>query len=170
MAVDAVEHSAVAAVLGWLLRTAERDHTALVNDALGSLPGRVRGYRILTLAAASAERQNYISQRLGIDRTVMTSLLDDLETAELIRRMPDATDRRAHLIKITGRGRSVVGRLAEQVADADHQFLKALEPAEQIQFQAMLRRLATTDPSPGRERPPDCASNSNQTSPTELRA
>ncbi len=127
MAVDAAEHSALATDLGWLLRTAERDHTTLVNDALGSLPGRVRGYRILIIAAASAEHQNHISQRLGIDRTVMTSLLDDLETAELVRRVPDATDRRAHLIMITGRGRSVVGRLTEQVTDADHQFLGALE-------------------------------------------
>ncbi|GAB3838886.1 MarR family winged helix-turn-helix transcriptional regulator [Kribbella italica] len=148
MAVDATERSrrtsALATDLGRLLRTAEREHAALVNDVLGAVPGKIRGYRILVVAAQSAERQNHIGRRLGIDRTVLTYLIDDLETAELVRRVPDPTDRRAHLIMITGHGRSVVCRLAERVAEVDGHFLAALGPAEQIQFQAMVRRLATT--------------------------
>ncbi|GAB3837584.1 MarR family winged helix-turn-helix transcriptional regulator [Kribbella italica] len=92
--------------LGWLLHTITRRHSNLANDVLGSSVGGVRGYWILTVAATSARRQYEIGDQLGIDRTVLTHLLDDLEAAGLIQRTQDAGDRRARLVQITDQGRA----------------------------------------------------------------
>ncbi len=139
----------IEADLGWLLRAVNRRHTTFVNDMLACLPGGVRGYWILTIATSSAQRQNDVGRRVGIDRTVMTHLLDDLEKADLVRRVRDTTDRRAHLIQATELGQSTAGRLAGRIDDAERRLLLALKPAEQVHFRALLRRLAVaSDPSP----------------------
>ena len=64
-----------------------------------------RGYQVLASAAQSTVgSQLALAQHLGIDRTVMTYLLDDLEAAGLIERRPDPADRRARRIVATRQG------------------------------------------------------------------
>src|SRR5204862_8339718 len=49
----------------------------------------------LPAAQGVVRTQLALAQHLGVDRTVMTYLIDDLEAAKLIERRPDPTDRRA---------------------------------------------------------------------------
>src|SRR6266567_550421 len=52
-----------------------------------------------------------LAQHLGVDRTVMTYLLDSLAEAGLVERRPDPADRRARRIVATARGRALLAGL-----------------------------------------------------------
>src|SRR6202044_518662 len=82
--------------LGWALGVVFRGYVKATHEALADLPGGPRGYQVLAAAAGDEHgSQLALAQHLGVDRTVMTYLLDDLEAAGLIERRPDPADRRA---------------------------------------------------------------------------
>src|ERR1039458_1283363 len=92
--------------LGWALGVVFRGYLRASQDALSDLPGGPRGFQVLAAAARDQHgSQLALAHRLGVDRTVMTYLLDDLEAAGLIERRPDPADRRARRILATARGR-----------------------------------------------------------------
>ena len=99
--------SGVEAELGWALGTVTRAHLRAAQDVVGGLPGGPRGYQVLAAAATGAAgSQLALGRQLGVDRTVMTYLLDELEQAGLVERTPDPTDRRARRITLTEDGRA----------------------------------------------------------------
>src|SRR5437016_5518136 len=103
---------ALAHDLGWSLGVVFRSYLKAVEAVLAHLPGGPRGYQVLAAAGRGAiASQLELAQHLGIDRTVMTYLLDDLEAAKVIERQPDPADRRARRIVATPRGRQVLARL-----------------------------------------------------------
>jgi DNA-binding MarR family transcriptional regulator len=60
---------------------------------------------VLSAAAhGTVGSQLALALHLGVDRTVMTYLLDDLEAAGLIERRPDPADRRARQVVATRQG------------------------------------------------------------------
>ena len=111
---------------------------------MAGLPGGPRGYQVLAAAAADEHgSQLALAQHLGVDRTVMTYLLDDLEAAGLIQRRPDPADRRARRIVATRHGRGTLAELDERLRAAEDQLLSGLDGAEDRQlFRGLLRRLA----------------------------
>ena len=131
--------------LGWALGVVFRRYARTAAIALKSVPGGPRGYQVLA-AATSGEprRQLSLAQQLGIDRTVMTYLLDDLEQAGLVERKPDPSDRRARLIVPTARGRSVMEDLEARLAAAEREVLGGLEESERLLFRTLLQRVAVT--------------------------
>jgi DNA-binding MarR family transcriptional regulator len=56
-----------------------------------------------------------IGERLQVHRTSVTNLVDGLEKADLVRRRPHDTDRRATLAEITDRGREVAVAATEEL-------------------------------------------------------
>ncbi len=130
--------------LGWALGVTFRAYVAATHSVLADLPGGPRGYQVLSAAASGAvNSQLALAQHLGIDRTVMTYLLDDLEGAGLIERHADPADRRARRIVATARGRGLLATLNERLEAAEAQLLAPLDPAEQASFRTQLRLLAT---------------------------
>ena len=67
------------------------------------------------IGAREGAIQQELGSALGIDRSTMVSLIDQLESAGLAKRRPSATDRRAREIAITPKGR----RLLQRARDAD---------------------------------------------------
>jgi len=60
------------------------------------VPGGLRGYQVLVAVADGCPgTQLELGQQLGIDRSVMTNVLDVIEAAKLVERRPDPADRRA---------------------------------------------------------------------------
>ena len=108
------------------------------------MPGGPRGYQVLAAAARDEHgSQLALAQHLGVDRTVMTYLLDSLAEAGLIERRPDPADRRARRIVATTRGRTLLGGLGERLRAAEDQVLAGLDDDEDQQaFRALLQRLA----------------------------
>jgi DNA-binding MarR family transcriptional regulator len=115
------------------------------NAAFADVPGGPRGYQVLAAATrGEPESQLALAQHLGVDRTVMTYLLDDLEGAGLIERRPDPADRRARRIVATTRGRELLGDLDQRLRAAEQLVLAGLDTTEDRQtFRALLRQLAT---------------------------
>jgi len=115
-------------------------HAAAV---LGQVPGGPRGYQVLGAAAQQlAEGQGALARRLGIDRTVMTYLVDELEGAGLVERRPDPADRRNKRVVATARGRATWARTRTRLRHAEAQVLAPLDPTERASFRQLLERLA----------------------------
>jgi DNA-binding MarR family transcriptional regulator len=135
---------ALADDLGWGLGVVFRAYVTAAHSAVAELPGGPRGYQVLASAAQSAVgSQLALAQRLGIDRTVMTYLLDDLETAGLIERRPDPADRRARRIVATPRGVDLLLTLDARLRAAEAHLLDPLDETGRQLFRAQVRKLAT---------------------------
>jgi DNA-binding MarR family transcriptional regulator len=130
--------------LGWALGAVFRAYVKAAHETLDDLPGGPRGYQVLAAAAGDEHgSQLALAQHLGVDRTVMTYLLDDLEAAGLIERRPDPADRRARRIVATRRGHDTLTRLGQRLRAAEEQLLSGLDADEDRQvFRRLLRRLA----------------------------
>jgi DNA-binding MarR family transcriptional regulator len=132
--------------LGWTLGVVFRAYVKASNAVLAEVPGGHRGYQVLTAAAAdaadAAPSQSALGARLGIDRTVLTYLLDDIERAGLVARKPDPADRRTRQIVATEPGRERLCALEKELAAAEARILSGLPPAQQRTLKSLLTRLA----------------------------
>jgi DNA-binding MarR family transcriptional regulator len=136
--------AALADDLGWGLGVVFRAYVAAADAAVAELPGGPRGYQVLAAAARSdVGSQLALAQHLGIDRTVMTYLLDDLEAAGLIERHPDPADRRARRVVASEHGATVLTELDQRLRTAEARVLGPLGIDERDTFRTQLRRLAT---------------------------
>ncbi len=129
---------------GWALGVLSRCYVKAATATLADVPGGPRGYQVLAAAARDEHgSQLALAQHLGVDRTVMTYLLDSLAEAGLIERRPDPADRRARRIVATTRGRALLDGLGERLRAAEDQMLAGLDDDEDRQaFRALLQRLA----------------------------
>jgi DNA-binding MarR family transcriptional regulator len=126
--------------LGVVLRAYAKAARAAVAD----LPGGPRGYQILSAAAQGAvSSQLALAQHLGVDRTVMTYLLDELEAAKLIERRPDPADRRARRVVATQFGTELLASLNDRLRAAEAHLLAPLDLETRTTFRAQVRLLAT---------------------------
>ena len=130
--------------LGWALGALSRCYLKVVTAAFTDVPGGPRGYQVLAAAARDEHgSQLALAHHLGVDRTVMTYLLDSLAEAGLIERQPDPADRRARKIVATARGRALLDGLTARLRTAEDQVLAGLDhDADRQAFRALLRRLA----------------------------
>ncbi|MEV6781246.1 MarR family winged helix-turn-helix transcriptional regulator [Streptomyces sp. NPDC051098] len=94
------------------------------------------------LCGGGACSQRTLCRRLGVDRTVMTYLLNDLEQAGLVERKADPSDRRSWHIGATGVGRRRWDELRGPVNAAQRQVLELLPEGLRVPFCAMLGTLA----------------------------
>jgi len=135
---------ALAGDLGWGLGVVLRAYAKAARDAVADLPGGPRGYQILSAAAQGAvSSQLALAQHLGVDRTVMTYLLDELEAAKLIERRPDPADRRARRIVATQLGTELLASLDDRLRAAEAYMLAPLDLETRATFRAQVRLLAT---------------------------
>ena len=70
-------------------------------------------YRLLVSAADGPQRASELAAAVGVSRPTLTSLVDGLEQAGLVRRAPVASDRRGIQLELTAAGREATYR-AEQ--------------------------------------------------------
>jgi DNA-binding MarR family transcriptional regulator len=135
---------ALADDLGWGLGMVFRAYVAAAHSAVADLPGGPRGYQVLSAAAqGTVGSQLALAQHLGVDRTVMTYLLDDLEAEGLIERRPDPADRRARRVVATERGTELLATLDDRLRAAEAHLLAPLEDETRKAFRAQIQLLAT---------------------------
>jgi DNA-binding MarR family transcriptional regulator len=133
--------------LGWALGRLTRAHMRIAQQVLAGLPGGPRGYQVLAaVARGESSTQLALARKLGVDRTVMTYLLDEIQAAGLVERRPDPADRRARRVELTAAGRVQLCDLERRLQDAETHLLSPLDAAEQDVLRALLERLATADP------------------------
>jgi DNA-binding MarR family transcriptional regulator len=135
---------ALADDLGWGLGTVFRAYVKAAHEAVADLPGGPRGYQVLSAAVeGKVGSQLALAQHLGVDRTVMTYLIDDLEAANLIERRPDPADRRARRIVATPRGTELLLALNDRLRAAEDLVLAPLDQSARGTFRGHVRALAT---------------------------
>jgi DNA-binding MarR family transcriptional regulator len=94
------------------------------------------------LAVNEGQSQQALSVALGIHRSAVVALVDDLEHRGLAERRRDPVDRRAYTLYLTPEGRELLVEL-QRAADAeDDALLSALDPSERSQVIALLQRVA----------------------------
>jgi DNA-binding MarR family transcriptional regulator len=86
--------------------------------------------------------QAALAASLGIDRTVMTYLLDDLERAGLVSRQVAEVDRRQRRVLPTPAAEALLAELEHRVAVAEDAVFGALDPADRRTVGVLLRRAA----------------------------
>ncbi|WP_310485041.1 MarR family transcriptional regulator [Chamaesiphon sp. VAR_48_metabat_403] len=78
---------------------------------------------------------------LMVSSGTMTHRIDRLEQAELVKRIPDPTDRRGTSIVLTNKGLSLIDRAVEAHVVNAHHILSALEESEREILAQLLRKL-----------------------------
>ncbi|SDD45940.1 MarR family winged helix-turn-helix transcriptional regulator [Actinokineospora iranica] len=135
---------AVAADLGWALGAVYRGYLKATEAVLSGLPGGPRGHQVLIAARdGTACSQVALAQWLGVDRTVMTYLIDDLEREGLVERRPDPTDRRARRLVITEAGNARLAEATAALGRVEDHVLAPLGESEREVLRDLLRKLAT---------------------------
>src|SRR5919202_3962418 len=84
--------------------------------------------------------QQELGAKLGIDRSTMVSLIDELESRGLARRQPSASDRRAREIAITPKGRRLLKRARALILQVEDDVLVGLSVEERHDLVRLLRR------------------------------
>jgi MarR family transcriptional regulator, transcriptional regulator for hemolysin len=117
-------------------------------DVLGSVGLTPALFGLLNVIGA---REGAIQQELGavmgIDRSTMVSLIDQLEGAGLAKRRPSATDRRAREIAITPKGRRLLQRARGMILETENEVLAGLSAGERGELVRLLRQ--ALDSAPG---------------------
>lgn len=133
--------------LGWALGRVARAHLRTAQTVMGGLPGGPRGYQVLAaVARGEPSTQLALARKLGVDRTVMTYLLDEIQAEGLVERRPDPADRRARRVELTETGRARLCELERKLHDAEDHLLAPLGPDERDVLRDLLARLAIADP------------------------
>lgn len=135
---------------GWTLGVLVRNFQNASAAAMGDFMHGPRGYQVM-LAVVSGEQPNQLAlaQHLGIDRTVMTYLVDDLVKDGLVERKLNPADRRARMVVATDAGRAILAELRQRVLETENVVLGALAADEREVFRMLLRRVACDAPDAG---------------------
>jgi DNA-binding MarR family transcriptional regulator len=117
-------------------------------DALQSVGLTPALFALLNVIAARERAiQQELGSALGIDRSTMVSLIDQLESAGLAKRRPSATDRRAREIAITPKGRRLQQRSRRMISETEDEVLAGLTAEERGELMRLLRRALESAPA-----------------------
>jgi DNA-binding MarR family transcriptional regulator len=99
---------------------------------------------LLRLATRSSEHRmsaGDLSRALMLSSGAMTNRLDQLEKAELVRRVPDPRDRRGVLVELTAKGIKQIDEAVTEQAAKEIDVLGALSPRELTTLNQLLRKV-----------------------------
>jgi MarR family transcriptional regulator, organic hydroperoxide resistance regulator len=98
------------------------------------------GYVVLTaLAEQPVRTQAALAQAINADKSRIIGVLDHLQERGLIRRQPDTSDRRVHLLSLTAAGDALRRSVQAAIRASEEEILGALPAADRDAF---LRSLA----------------------------
>jgi DNA-binding MarR family transcriptional regulator len=114
--------------LGYLLKHAQLRYIEMTSAAFAPLGIRPHEWAALNcLDEQHGLSQKEVAELLGIDRTTMVALVDDLQSKRLVQRRPQPDDRRKNVVTLTAEGRTMMLRGAQLADDCERRFLAALD-------------------------------------------
>jgi DNA-binding MarR family transcriptional regulator len=127
---------------GALLVIAARRGQERATARLTPLGLNVRMCGVLNLLKEEGPRsQQEIGEMLGIDRTTMVEIVDELEKQGIVRRERSPHDRRSYAVTLTTSGRAKQKRAAQAFDAAADDFFFPLSEPEREKLAGMLKRL-----------------------------
>jgi DNA-binding MarR family transcriptional regulator len=123
----AVNLTKLTSLAGYLIRKAQLWVFQDFNVTLAPLDLRPAQYSILTTIRDNPGlSQMALSQVLGIVRSGMVPLLDNLESKKLLKRTTSAADRRSHALYLTPEGDAFLDRADTLVQEHENRLIKKL--------------------------------------------
>jgi DNA-binding MarR family transcriptional regulator len=146
LTINAAYDRAVSHRLGYLLKHAHLRYMQLTAAQLEPLGISPREWAALNCL----DEQHQLSQReaadlLGVDRTTMVALVDELQAKGLVTRQPQPDDRRKNIVRLTSKGRNAMRRGARLIDDCEQRFLATLSQADAEQLKDALAEVIATD-------------------------
>jgi len=132
--------------LGYLLKHAMRRLSAVSDEALAPFGVDDRRLAVLLLVASNEPMsQQQAAERLGIDRTTMVALLDDLESKSLVARVAHPGDRRRNVITLAPDSEPILNQAFAAWNKAEQTVLDVLEPQAAEQLRESLQKIIRAD-------------------------
>lgn len=129
--------------LGWAIAMAGRGYSVLVDPVFRGFPRGARGYQLLhTVIHKRLRSQIALADYLGVDRTVIPYMIDDLEAAGYVARRNDPRDRRVRTVTPTEQGLAKYRVLTADLAHAEDRLLKDFSEDQRSDLLSGLSALA----------------------------
>jgi DNA-binding MarR family transcriptional regulator len=136
---------AVTQRLGYLLKHAQLRFAELNAEAMTPFGINGRLLAVLTVLGDRLPRsQQEVASRLGVDRTSMVLMLDELEQKRLVDRYPSPEDRRKNVVVLTVSGLETLKKAGQAGDEAERRFLTALSETDAATFRRLLITLVAT--------------------------
>jgi DNA-binding MarR family transcriptional regulator len=137
---------AVTQRLGYLLKHAQLRLAELAEPLYAPLGVTGRQLALLTLfGEGPARSQQDGAARLGVDRTTMVALVDELEAKGLVRREVAPGDRRKRLVLLTPEGERVREAGADVTRQAEALLLEPLSAEDAERLRAALHQVVRVE-------------------------
>ena len=132
---------ALAGDLCWLLSRASHALNTEMQAALEKLGISSRGFHVLNAALEGEHTQIELARIIGLDKTTMVVVLDELEQAGLAERRPSPEDRRARVVAVTAAGKRKIRQGEAILAQVRAEVLSSLPAKDREAFVDQLRQL-----------------------------
>ena len=126
---------------GALITIAARTGQELAKRRLNPMGLSVQMCGVMNLLADGPVSQPALGAQLGIDRTTVVELIDDLEKQGVVERRRNPADRRSYALHLTAKGRTVQKRATKAFDAAVDEFFGPLTSAERKALADMLTRM-----------------------------
>lgn len=137
---EALAEPLMASYTGYLARLAAQRAEEIIGAALP--PGRSpRHLAVLSVLAERPVSQARLGIVLDVNRTVMISVIDEMESAGLVRRERDAADRRRYALRITGAGITALNEMRSAADEAERSLLTGLDSADVRTLRELMNRI-----------------------------
>jgi MarR family transcriptional regulator, transcriptional regulator for hemolysin len=132
-------------IVGLLDETARLARTRYDRELRARLPGMTcaRCAILIHLAQHKMFNQTALAHILAIRPITLVRLLDRLEAAGFVERMPDPNDRRAHILALTAKALPIIKSIRDLNRSACGDLQLGISEAEASQLRALLSRIRT---------------------------
>lgn len=127
--------------VGHLLRRAHQRESAIFQDNMGDAATPTQFAALAMLTERGPLSQNHLGRLIAMDPATIQGVVQRLGERKLVDRVPDPVDKRRFLVRLTRRGVEAYEAMEDRARAVTRETLSPLEPDEQAQFIALLKRL-----------------------------
>lgn len=131
----------VAEQVGHLLRRAHQRESAVFQDHMGDAATPTQFAALAMLTERGPLSQNHLGRLIAMDPATIQGVVQRLGERKLVDRVPDPVDKRRFLVRLTKRGIETYDAMVDRARAVTRETLSPLDPDEQVQFIALLKRL-----------------------------
>ena len=115
--------------------------SAKMLEALEPFGLKTGAFSTLALIAANPGcSQTELARALGMDKSAVVPIIDDLEQRGLARRVRSAEDRRRHALEVTGAAQALIDQMHAAVTSVGRPIRQAMTPEEYRLLLSLLER------------------------------
>jgi len=125
-------------------------HAAFADEGFGDV--RAEHLAVLQYPGPDGQRPSVLAARAGMSRQAINHLIGHLEQSGYLERYTDPADRNARLVRLTERGRRLMGRIEAVAASVEQEWARDIGAQRLEELRAILTDLRASRPrQPRRE-------------------